>query len=500
MELDRARELIDELDGEILKLFLHRMELCRAIAEDKGRSARPIRDIERENEILEIAAKKSGELAPYSKELFKTMMAQSRAYQRELLERGESFALLGASLERCFSRRVRKMLGAGEVQLLEVNEPELEHTLQYSGIKGFGIETPYKRLATEFCHELSDTARDTGCVDTVLRQPDGMLCGHNTGAKALELALKRAGIELSGRRVLVLGSGGASLTAQFVARKSGALRIDVVSRTGAADYDDLLYLSDSEVIINATPVGMYPDCSGMPLSLELFPECVGVFDFAYKPLCTRLVAEARRRGIKSSGGLAMLVYQAKREQELFSGSSISGEQTERVIAALNMEMRNIVIIGMPGSGKSSIARELAVLSGKELYSVDDNIARNTGMSAGEIIRTYGEPYFRRLEHEQIVLAGARNGAVIDTGGGSVTVADNLPPMRQNGSIYRIERDLDLLVLDDRPLSGSRQNLEALGERRDPMYRAFADASIQNSGTIAQAAQRIWEDFCEHNAY
>ena len=497
MDINSARAEIDGVDNEILKLFLRRMELCRAIAEEKGRDALPVRDLARETQILNEISSKSGEMAQYSKALFEELMAQSRAYQRSLLENENGYALIGEKLSHSFSPQIHSMLGISDYELLELSEAELEKTIRHSGYMGFNVTIPFKRKAMELCDELSEEAKAIGCVNTIVRKADEKLLGYNTDAYGLEKALKRAKIDVFDKKVLILGSGGASLTAQYMARKNGACDVTVVSRSGAVTYNDLPKLSDREIIFNATPVGMYPSCGETPLSLELFPDCKGVFDLVYNPLRTRLVMDAKRRGIPCAGGLAMLVYQAKGAQELFLNCEIADEKAEDVLAKLYSDMQSIVVIGMPGSGKTAVSKALAALCGKRLISIDAELSRETGFTPEQLIKTYGEAHFRALEHEQIKKAAAMTGVIIDTGGGAVERAENLTFLRQNGRIYCILRDFDTLATEGRPLSA---DLKTLFARREPMYRAFADSSIANSGSLEQTAQRIWEDFRENTCY
>ena len=502
MDINEARAAIDEADSEILKLFLRRMELCRAIAEEKGRDKLPVRDKSREQQILSGIAAKSGEMARYSTALFDAIMALSRSYQRELLSGGEKgWAIIGAELCDSFLLRIHDMLGISGYELPELSVTELEPVLRHSGYKGFEIAEPYKRAVIRFCDELDDEAGAIGAVNTIVRKADGRLVGCNTDALCLENAIKCAKIAIKGRKVLVLGSGGAALAAQHAARKNGAESVTAIALEGEPDYAELARLSDSEVIINCTTAGRYPDCGEAPLSLGLFPDCKGVVDMVYNPLRTRLMLEAQRLGIPCTGGLGTLVYQAKRAGELFGGCSIADDMADTVLDRLYKDCQNIVIIGMPGSGKSTVARELAAVSGKRLYCIDRELARETGMSAEAIIKTYGEQRFRAYEREQIAKAGAMHGLVIDCGGGAVTVPENYASMHQNGKVYCLERELDKLETSGRPLSSNMDALIKLVAVRGPMYDAFADKKQENnSGTAKETAQRIWEDYCENTRY
>ena len=294
---------------------------------------------------------------------------------------------------------------------------------------------------------------------------------------------------MAGKKAVILGSGGTSRTARAAARALGASEVAVISRHGEDNYENLSRHGDAQVLINTTPVGMFPHAGISPVSLDAFPKLEGVLDVVYNPLRTALVMEAEKRGIPCSCGLPMLVAQAKRAAELFTGAAIPDHRLESVIAALTAQVQNVVLIGMPGCGKSAVGRTLARRLGKPFVDLDHLAADRAGKSIPEIFAQEGEDAFRSLESELVREAGAQTGCVLSTGGGVVTREENYPPLHQNGVIVHIRRDIRLLPTAGRPVSQST-DLHALWRRREPLYHAFADLTVDNDSTIEGAAAEI----------
>ena len=298
---------------------------------------------------------------------------------------------------------------------------------------------------------------------------------------------------MPGRRVVILGSGGTSLTARAVASDGGADKITVVSRSGEYNYDNLEKLADCEVLINTTPVGMYPNNGSSAASLDKFPHCEAVLDVIYNPLRTQLIMQALERGIKCSGGLYMLVAQAAQSAKYFCSAEIGKEEIERVFRSLALDVQNIILVGMPGCGKTTIAGELSKLTGRKAVDTDSLVEESAGMSVPEIFSQYGEKRFRELEAQAVRGAAKEKGLIIATGGGAVLDPGNVRALKGNGRIYYLKRDLDLLSLDGRPLSKSRETLDKMFETRDPIYSNCADAAINNDLSPVLTAQRIKDE-------
>ncbi len=391
--------------------------------------------------------------------------------------------LLGRTLGHSYSPQIHAMLGDYAYTLFEKEPEEVADFLKNGDFAGINVTIPYKQAVIPYLDDLSDAARRIGAVNTILRRPDGSLWGHNTDYYGFSAMVQRTGLALEGKKVLVLGSGGASRTVVCVLEDLGANPV-VISRTGKDNYQNLNRHADAAAIVNTTPVGMYPNTGISPVELDGFSHLEGVLDLIYNPARTQLLLDAERRGIPTQNGLWMLVAQAKEAAEVFTGASIAHSAITRIHHTLSRQMQNLVLIGMPGCGKSTIGPLLAQATGRSFVDADETIAALAGKTIPEIFAQDGEDAFRRLETQVLADLGKRSGLVIATGGGCVTRADNYPLLHQNGILLRLERELSLLPTDGRPVSQSR-SLSQLYEVRDPLYRAFADITIDNNGTPAQ---------------
>ncbi len=347
---------------------------------------------------------------------------------------------------------------------------------------------PYKKDVIPFLNELSPTAQKMGSVNTIVRRPDGTLFGHNTDYFGFTSMVKRSGIQVAGKKALVLGSGGTSNTAVKALIDLGA-QVVVISRSGENNYENLHLHADASVIVNTTPVGMYPKTGVVPVDLRQFPHLEGVLDVIYNPARTQLLLDAEKMGLPHENGLWMLVAQAKEAAEYFIGKAMDDSVIAAIHHKLSAQMQNIVLIGMPGSGKSTIGALLAEKLGRQLVDADSEIVRLAGKSIPEIFAQDGEDVFRDWETQALAELGKQSGLVIATGGGCVTRERNYPLLHQNGSIFYLERDISLLPTDGRPLSQSNSLWDMYTVRR-PMYEAFADHRIDNNGSTEKTMDAI----------
>ena len=407
------------------------------------------------------------------------------------------YGLLGRKLGHSWSVPIHTALGCQGYRLIELEPEELEGFLSQPNIGGLNVTIPYKRDVMPFCDVIDPMAQAIGSVNTLTRRADGKLYAFNTDAAGFCWMAERAGISFAGKKTVVLGSGGASLTAVACAKKLGAREVVVISRSGEHNYDNLGRHADADIVVNTTPVGMYPNNGAAAVDLTAFPKCSGVLDVVYNPRRTALLLQAEELGIPCSDGLPMLVAQAKAAEEHFFEKSIPDSENERILAQLRRECTNIVLIGMPGCGKTTVGQALAKLTGREAVDVDQRIVARAGRSIPEIFARDGEAAFRALEREETAEAGKLSGKIILTGGGVIMDQRNYGPLHQNGRIYHLIRDLDILPTDGRPVSQST-DLHALWERRAPFYARFRDAAIENSGTVEETAAAIWRDFCENS--
>ena len=399
--------------------------------------------------------------------------------------------LLGERLGHSYSPAIHAMLGDYEYRLYECPRDKLGDFLEARDFDGLNVTIPYKKAVLPYCAELSPMAAAIGSVNTLLRRPDGSLYGDNTDAFGFESLLRHAGLDPAGRKCLVLGSGGASATVQAVLRQLGAGSVTVISRGGEDNYGNLSRHRDAELLVNTTPVGMYPGNGLAPVDLTAFPGCRGVVDLIYNPARTALLLQAGRLGIPCAGGLWMLAAQARRAAELFTGSAVPEDVIPRVTAALRRETENVILIGMPGSGKTTVAMVLAEKLRRPVLDSDAAVAETAGIPIPEIFEREGEAGFRRRETAALAELGKRGGIILATGGGSVTRPENYDLLRQNGTILWLQRDITKLPTDGRPISQSR-DLSGLLRERTPAYTRFADYIIDNNGTVEETLCRILE--------
>ena len=398
--------------------------------------------------------------------------------------------LLGRTLGHSYSPAIHAQLGDYSYQLFEKEPEELSDFLQNGDFTGLNVTIPYKKDVVPYCAQLSDAAQALGSVNTLLRRPDGTLYGHNTDYDGFLSLVRHSGVDVRGKKSLVLGSGGASVTVCAVLRSLGA-EVVVISRSGEDNYQNLHRHADAAIIANTTPVGMYPRNGESPVDLAAFPACEAVYDIVYNPERTALMLQAEALGIPAFGGLHMLVAQAKSASELWQGKTIPDTETPRIEALLRRDMRNIVLIGMPGCGKSTVAAALGEALGRSVHDSDQRIVELAGMPIPEIFATQGEDAFRALEAEAIAELSKQSGIILATGGGCVTREENYPLLHQNSTIFWLQRDISQLPTDGRPLSQAGK-LQEMYARRAPLYARFADQIIDNNGTLEDTLQAIKE--------
>lgn len=396
--------------------------------------------------------------------------------------------LLGRVLGHSYSPQIHGLLGDYSYDLYEKEPEELEGFLRQGDFTGLNVTIPYKKDVMAFLDGLSPVAQKMGCVNTILRREDGTLYGHNSDYYGFISLVKHSGIPVSGKKTLVLGSGGASNTAVNALRDLGA-DPTVISRSGENNYENLSLHRDASLIVNTTPLGMYPKTGVAPLDLKKFPHLEGVLDVIYNPAKTQLLLDAEALGIPHENGLWMLVAQAKESAEYFTGSTIDDARIADIHGKLKKQMGNIVLIGMPGCGKTTIGTALAQRLNRPFVDADEQIISLAGKSIPEIFAQDGEDAFRAWETKALDTLGKQSGLVIATGGGCVTRQENYPLLHQNGTIVCLQRDLRLLPKDGRPLS-QRNSLEAMYQARRPLYEAFSDITVDNNGTLGDTVTTI----------
>ena len=396
--------------------------------------------------------------------------------------------LLGQKLGHSYSPQIHRKLANYDYILFEKQPEELEDFLKNGDFTGLNVTIPYKKSVIPFLNQLSPTAARLGAVNTIVRRRDGSLIGHNSDYFGFQSMIEKSGLLPAEKKVLVLGSGGASNTAVAVLEELGA-QVVVISRSGENNYTNLHLHADAAIIVNATPVGMYPGVGISPVDLTIFPHLEGVLDIVYNPAQTQLLLDAKRRGLVTLNGLWMLVAQAKESAEWFSGSTISDDQITAIHRELKTQMENIILIGMPGSGKSTVGQILAQKLSRRFVDADVAIVEKAGMSIPDLFMQQGEDGFRALETQVLAELGKQSGLIIATGGGCVTRESNYNSLHQNGTIFCLNRDLSRLPTDGRPLSQSGK-LEEMYRIRKPLYDRFADYHIDNNGGVETTVSQI----------
>lgn len=398
--------------------------------------------------------------------------------------------LLGEKLGHSFSPEIHKALADYEYGLYELPRASLKSFLECTELDGMNVTIPYKRDVMACCASLSPRAEAIGSVNTLVRMPYGWH-GDNTDYFGFAYMCKSIELEAKGKKVVVFGSGGASLTVRKVMEDMGAGEIVVVSRNGENNYNNLHLHADARIIVNATPLGMYPNTGEAAAELENFPDCEAVLDLVYNPARTALLMDAEARGIKCCNGLGMLVAQAHAAAELFLNKRIKTDIIENIRRKMEKETSNIVLIGMPGSGKTKKGKMLAEKLGRDFVDADDYFTALYGISPAEVISTRGEAEMRTMETKVLEKLGKKSGLVISTGGGCVTKDENYPLLHQNGIIVWVKRPLAELPVSGRPLSQSC-GVEELYARRAELYKRFADVEINVCETVELAVDAIME--------
>lgn len=409
------------------------------------------------------------------------------------------YFLLGKKLPHTFSPEIHARFGYAYASQELSTEEDVKEFLLKKEFKGLNVTIPYKETVIPFLDEISEEADAAGSVNTIVNR-GGRLCGYNTDISGMRLALRTAGIALKGKRVLILGSGGTGKTAIRVAALEKAFSVNTVSRSGEVNYDNCYDQTDTQVIINATPVGMFPKTEGLPIDVTKFPKLESVFDAIYNPLETRLIQAARNSGLKAVGGLVMLVAQAKLSRDIFLGNTLAEAEINEIVADIVKEKRNIVLIGMAGAGKTSVGEGVAALLKMPFIDTDKEIEKRLKKTVPEVFAESGEGFFREQESAVCREAGARFKQVISTGGGAVLNPVTAELLKANGFVIEVQRDASKLPTDGRPLSKGTKSLSEMYLLRKPYYDKISDVSVLNNGSLEATIKEVIEQYEKHFGY
>ena len=402
------------------------------------------------------------------------------------------YFVTGRSLPHTMSPDIYIRLGLNYGVKEFATEEEFIAWVQKGDYDGFNVTIPYKQTIIPCIDVISPEAEEIGAVNTVVKK-DGKLYGYNTDCYGLARSLIERGIELKDKNVAILGTGGTSKCAYYVCKKAGAKSINVCSRKGGYSYADLYADNTADVIINTTPVGMFPNINDQVVELQKLSNVKAVYDVVYNPLTTSLIEEAKSLGLKCGNGLNMLIWQGIKAYELYTDSIVEDKVAQNILNEIYNEKKNLVLIGMPGSGKSTYGKLIAKELNKEFYDTDKVFEETFGSTPKQVILEKGEPAFRDMESEIVATLSSKLGVVIATGGGAVLLENNRKLLKANGTVLFIDRDISLLPTDGRPLS-KEYGVQKLYEEREPIYRETADITIKTDGTtiIKEAVKDIIE--------
>ena len=419
------------------------------------------------------------------------------------------YGLIGEHLTHSFSKEIHEKIAGYNYELKELKKEELESFIKSKSFSAINVTIPYKEAVIEFVDNISEKAREIGAVNTIVNK-GGRLCGYNTDFYGMRAMIKKSGITLKDKKVLILGTGGTSKTAFSVAKALGANLILKVSRSDkSSDLDIISYATayadhkDADVIINTTPCGMYPNVYDVPIDINRFKNLSSVVDVIYNPLSTLLIQNAQKLDIPCVSGLYMLVAQAVYACELFLDKSFEESLIDDVYREILASKKNIVLIGMPSSGKTTIGKLVAEKLSREFIDTDDEITKKENKAISLIFEESGEEYFRNLETEIVKNISTLTGKVISTGGGAVLKSENLEALRLNSEIFLLDRDISfLLPTSDRPLANSKEKIQALYSERMPIYKAAADKVIKVKTDAIKAADEIIKvgNYYENKSY
>lgn len=411
------------------------------------------------------------------------------------------FGLMGEKLGHSWSKEIHRMMQDYSYDLIELSDAEFSPFLADNDYDGFNITIPYKKKIASYCGQLSSVAKRTGSINTVIHDENGGLAGYNTDYFGFKYLCSFSGITIKDKKVMILGDGGTGSTIKLAVSDMKAGRITVISRKEPYTYDDVSSFSDTQVVINTTPVGMHPDNYNKLIDINKLPDCEAVIDVIYNPMRTEVIEDAMEKGIKYVNGFPMLIAQAKYASQIFlrnedalaeNFSTNNDEEIAGIFKDLTSFLANIVLIGMPGSGKTAIGKAISRINGRKYVDIDAEIERAEGMTVAEIFDRYGEAYFREKETMMTREICKGSNRIITPGGGSVLDSENIRAMKQNGILIWVKRELSELDMGGRPLSKDIDALKKIYTERKEIYNKSCDIEIENTGSVDDAATAVMD--------
>lgn len=475
--LKEDREILDKIDNEIIKLLEERMKIVKDIGLYKLNNNLNTEDKNREREIIKnLENEIDGEFKNIVDPIYSSIFKESKKLSAKIKDENFSYGLIGESLSHSKSKEIHELLGYYPYNLRDIKTNELDEFFKMRKFKGINVTIPYKEVSMSYLDEIDDLAKEIGAVNTIVNR-DGRLIGYNTDYLGFDYSLKFYGIDLKDKKVLILGSGGASKMLQRLVMDKGAKEFVVISRSTEDNYETIEKFADFEVIINATPLGMYPNNMESKVDLAKFNKLDFVIDLIYNPLKTKLILDAEKLNIKTMSGLMMLVAQAFFACQLFLNKKLDESIIIKIYKKLKFNMENILLIGMPSCGKTSMGKMLAEKLKRDFYDTDKLIEEEEGKTIPEIFEEKGEDYFRNLESKILKDLSKRNGLVIATGGGTPLREENRYYIQQNSLVIYLNRNLENLETSGRPLSKNLDNLKKLYKERKEIYEDIAHIKV-----------------------
>lgn len=475
--LKEDREILDKIDNEIIKLLEERMKIIKDIGLYKLNNNLNTEDKNREREIIKnLENEIDGEFKNIVDPIYSSIFKESKKLSAKIKDENFTYGLIGESLSHSKSKEIHELLGYYPYNLRDIKTNELVEFFKLRKFKGINVTIPYKEVSMSYLDEIDDLAKEIGAVNTIVNR-DGRLIGYNTDYLGFDYSLKFYGIDLKDKKVLILGSGGASKMLQRLVMDNGAKEFVVISRSTEDNYETIEKFADFEVIINATPLGMYPNNMESKVDLAKFNKLDFVIDLIYNPLKTKLILDAEKLNIKTMSGLMMLVAQAFFACQLFLNKKLDKSIIIKIYKKLKFNMENILLIGMPSCGKTSMGKMLAEKLKRDFYDTDKLIEEEEGKTIPEIFEEKDEDYFRNLESKILKDLSKRNGLVIATGGGAPLREENRYYILQNSLVIYLNRNLENLETSGRPLSKNLDNLKKLYKERKEIYEDLAHIKV-----------------------
>lgn len=485
------REKIDSIDNFLIDLYIERMKLTDQVGKIKLKSNKPVEDLERERNILERLCYKYPDHKREIEALYKSIFSDSKRRQENIIRINKSsYGLIGRRLDYSYSKEIHEKIANYNYDLIELRPEDMGEFLQKDRLKGLNVTIPYKKKVIEFLDSLTKEAREIGVVNTI-KFEDGKKIGFNTDYYGFKKLLIERKIFVKNKKAIILGTGATSKTVESVLKSMGIKEVVFVSRKGELNYKNIYELRGYHILVNTTPVGTNDDSHKMLVDLDRLNGLEYVVDVVYNPIYSRLVFEAKKKGISAVGGLDMLFYQAKKSVEIFTGTKINYVEARKFRNEIFDSKFNIVLIGMPGSGKTTIGRNLAKVLNKIHVDLDEEFFKSYGIRPAQVIELYGENKFREMETQICRKIGSLTNHIISTGGGVVTRDENYYYLKRNSIIIYIDRDVRKLSTRNRPISqGGLGHLYRLKESRIDKYKFFADYTVINNGYFRNALDEI----------